>query len=54
MFVVAIYFAYVIMSVKLRLNWQSKIKMALVAIAFTLRASLSVYDCFVSFEVIVE
>ena len=51
--IVAIYFVWVYATSKFRFNWQSRIRMLLIMIAFSLRAFLSFYDCFMSFETIV-
>ena len=49
---VASYFIYVSLGFKFRVNWQSRIRMVMIAVAFTARASLSLYDCFISYQLL--
>lgn len=51
---VIVYFIYIFIGVKFRLNWQSRLKMVFIGVAFTSRAGLSLYDCFVSFDKIIS
>jgi hypothetical protein len=48
--IVALYFVYVSIGIKFRVNWQSRFRMVLIATAFTARAGLSLYNCFISYE----